>query len=312
MKKLTCILLSTLLLISLAGCQSSQKHNETTVTKPTVTEPAVTQPSIPKPDVLELDAERQNLIQSEWHESHQARCGFTNDVAFCDLENRVDGIRYYGSFTRENYDGQVLTFDILYIPCESLPVASQFTIGEHTLRSRTGFGLYVFVSQHLSSLDITMNTFYPLANYVNSETGAPTIESDVLAVAVKMHSAYETYLYGSELSELPEEDPADSLLRLKAAWLLNRGTVPTFGERFGSRYYGTFGGYEIVFEPGQLTWVETQVIGGESFTYSYSFQLYAYKDWKFHKLKDVYDGGLISQDDIAEIAQIHREWKYEE
>lgn len=255
------------------------------------------------------DADRMTLIEETW--AKRSLSAFAKDMKFCDPESGEDGIRYYGSFEKMNYNGQVLTYDILYIPCESLPVASRFTIGEYTLRSHVGFGLYVFVSKELTGMNVTMNSFTPLNEFIDSETGEPTIESDVLAAAAALHSAYECIFFGAELTELPEEDPADNLLRMKTAWLLSRGGVLTFNEPFGSRHYGSFSGYEIVFVPGNLTSVETKTIGGESFTYSSSFQLYAYKDWEFYKLKDVYDQGLITQEDISQLAKIHREWIYD-
>lgn len=258
---------------------------------------------------LHMDGERVKLIEETWAE--KTWFGFSEYMKFCNPESGVDGIRYYGSFTKEKNDGQIMTYDILYIPCKTLPVASQFTFDGHTFRSWNGFGLYVFYSKHMGSLDMTMNVLNPLSLYLEEGTDASTIEEDVLLKAAQMHENYERMFYGSVLTEMPKEDPIDDLLRLKATWLLNVGNVPTFKSAFAERYYGTFSGYDIVFMPTSLMWVETQTIGGESFTHSSSFVIYAVKDWQIYRLEDVYEQGLISQENIAQLAQIHREWKSE-
>ena len=262
-------------------------------------------PPIYPPD-LDMDLDRIALIEDSWAKENKA--GFAQNMKFCHAAAGVDGIRHYYSFMKEDYKGQNQRYDILYIPCQALPVATEFTFSGHTFRSRNGFGLYVFSSQHLEALDVTLNLFIPLVEYINSST----IEETALLVSVQMHNLYEEELYGSFLKEMPKVDPADDLLRLKAAWLVNFGQVPAFEDVRGPRYYGTFSGYAIVFEQTNLTVVQTQTIGGQSFTHGYSFVLYAIKDWQLYLLEDVYAQGLISQEDIVQLAQVHRGWGRED
>lgn len=257
-------------------------------------------PPIYPPD-LDMDLERIALIEDSWAKENKA--GFAQNMKFCHAAAGVDGIRHYYSFMKEDYKGQNQRYDILYIPCQAMPVATEFTFSGHTFRSRNGFGLYVFSSQHLEALDVTLNLFIPLVEYINSST----IEETALLVSVQMHNLYEEELYGSFLKEMPKVDPADDLLRLKAAWLVNFGQVPAFEDATDLRYYGTFSGYAIVFEPTNLMVEQTQTIGGERFTHTSSFVLYAIKEWRLYLLEDVYAQGLISQENIVQLAQIHRE-----
>ncbi len=257
-------------------------------------------PPVYPPDLV-MDLQRIELIEDSWAKENKA--GFAENLKFCHAATGMDGIRRYYSFMKEDYKGQNQRYDILYIPCQALPVPTEFTFSGHTFRSRNAFGLYVFSSQHLDSLDVTLNLFIPLVEYINSST----IEETALLVSVQMHNLYEEELYGSFLNEMPQENPADDLLRLKAAWLVNFGQVPAFEDVNGPRYYGTFSGYDIIFSPTQLTATQTQTIGGESFSHTSSFELLAFKDWQFYKLQDVYDQGLISQKNIVQLAQIHRE-----
>lgn len=291
MKKWISFLLATVLLFSLVGCKQ---------------EPVETQPSTtatgPKPaSFLELSAERKALIEEAWHE--KTSFGYQDDQVFCSLNSAVDGIRYYGSYEIESSRG-TQTIDILYIPCKTLPVASQITLGGHTFRSRMAFGLYVFSSTELESLGFTMNTLYPLADRVETENGISQVPEDVLAAAAALHREYEIWLYGSELAEMPEHDPDEAMMRLQASWLMWMGHVPNFGDS----YYGTYSGYDIVFEPTMLAVVTTMEIGGVEFTCGSSFVLYAHKDGQFHMLRDIYNQGLITAEEITQIGQAHRKY----
>ena len=74
----------------------------------------------------------------------------------------------------------------------------------------------------------------------------------------------------------------------------------------GMRYYGTYGGYMILFQPGQLAVLSSETIAGETFTYSSSFTIYAYREGEFRTLAEVHKAGEISKEDIEKIAQKHR------
>lgn len=74
----------------------------------------------------------------------------------------------------------------------------------------------------------------------------------------------------------------------------------------GMRYYGTYNGYTVLLEEGGLCVMSYISIGNEVFEHSSSFNLLAFRDGKFHSLKDVYEAGRISDTDIAKISNIHR------
>lgn len=295
MKKWICLVLAAVFLFSFAGCQQEPAH----------TDPSITATG-PKPAAfLELPTERMELIEETWREN--TYFGYQDDQAFCTINSAVDGIRYYGSYEIPGMYGSE-TCDIVYIPCKTLPVASQITLGGHTFRSRTAFGLYVFNSTELKSLGITMNTLHPLAGRVETESGISQVPADVLATAAALHREYEIWLYGSELAQMPQPEPDKSMSRLQASWLIWHGSVPTFDSPYGSRYYGTYSGFDIVFEPTMLTVVTTQVIGGMRFTYGSSFVLYAHKDGRFHELGDICERGLITAEEIAQICEVHYQY----
>lgn len=224
--------------------------------------------------------------------------GDSEYMKFCDPEEGIDGIRYYGSFTWKFNSGKSVTYDILFVPCKNLPVASEFTLEGHTFRSRNSFCLYLYSAS---------STLYPLTTFVEEMAPAYTIEEDVLVRAVELHAEYESALYGSVLTEMPQEDPADDLLRVKSTFLMNMGHVPRFGEPDGERYYGNFSGYDIVFMiwPTDMNATLTGTIGGQTFYYHRYFSLYAIKDWQLEELAVVFKEGHISQEDIIQLAKIH-------
>ena len=76
----------------------------------------------------------------------------------------------------------------------------------------------------------------------------------------------------------------------------------------GVRYYGEYNGYHILFDD---TGIRMMVYGGttiagEEFEHSTPFDLYAYKDGVFLTLAEAYEQGLISKEQIALIAECHR------
>lgn len=73
----------------------------------------------------------------------------------------------------------------------------------------------------------------------------------------------------------------------------------------GVRYYGTYEGYDIVFQQTQLTAVTTKTIAGQAFTHGSSFVLYAHKDGNLLMLSDVYEDGLISKESISFAREYH-------
>ena len=73
----------------------------------------------------------------------------------------------------------------------------------------------------------------------------------------------------------------------------------------GTRYYGTCGGYVVLFVPTDGDEKTSIVIGGVTITEQSAFELYAYKDGQFRSLKEVYQEGLISEEELKGIRGIH-------
>ena len=73
------------------------------------------------------------------------------------------------------------------------------------------------------------------------------------------------------------------------------------------RYYGSYDGYEIIFNPGVAEMLTTIKIAQQDFIHGSSFVIYAYQDGVFHKLEDVYESGKITADSIQKIFLIHKE-----
>ena len=76
---------------------------------------------------------------------------------------------------------------------------------------------------------------------------------------------------------------------------------------YGVQYYGTFGGYYIILCPwSSATGMPYQVrIGGYDFTYTDGFWLLAYRDGQTVPLSEVYEEGLISEEQLGKIHQCY-------
>lgn len=73
----------------------------------------------------------------------------------------------------------------------------------------------------------------------------------------------------------------------------------------GMRYYGTCGGYDVLFVPTHEDVETSLVIGGVTISEQNTFELYAYKDGQFQDLEDVYQQGLISVEELEGIKGVH-------
>lgn len=104
---------------------------------------------------------------------------------------------------------------------------------------------------------------------------------------------------------------AEKMEEIEAAWLASKGHRPGWYTEAdsqpvdGLRYYGSYNGYDILFEGTELTCVTTKEIGGVSFTCAQSFVLYAYSDGVFYELEEAFAHGLISEENLQEAAKIH-------
>lgn len=77
----------------------------------------------------------------------------------------------------------------------------------------------------------------------------------------------------------------------------------------GMQYYGTYNGYAVLMNAGMLAIVSSAQIGPYIFQWgSGDLKLYAYKDGEFHDLKDVYEAGYLTDEEIGTVAAAHKDY----
>ena len=83
--------------------------------------------------------------------------------------------------------------------------------------------------------------------------------------------------------------------------------------KYGVQYYGTFGGYHIVLSPIVSTGMGpgSRSIGDYRFDYGDSFLLYAYKNGKVRLLSEVYEEGLLNDEQIERLHQCYERFRQE-
>lgn len=123
----------------------------------------------------------------------------------------------------------------------------------------------------------------------------------------------------------PEIDPMSDELRLAVeeafmtAKMLNKfpGWLTPENEAGGLRYYGTYGDVVVAFEAGPLDIIGKEIIADSVFEVGSNFVLYAYHSGNIMKLMDAYAQNLISAQDVAKAAEVHKQfqmwcypWKY--
>ena len=149
------------------------------------------------------------------------------------------------------------------------------------------------------------------------DTAFDVLTNDSLNAFYQFHKAENEALYDpsnwpvkTEL-DCPAHLTAEKRVELEAALgitALNTDDHWYSNKRpFGYRYYGTYEGYDIVFQATQLTAATTKAIAGQAFTHSSSFILYAHKDGNLLMLSDVYKDGLISKESITAAREYHNQ-----
>lgn len=107
----------------------------------------------------------------------------------------------------------------------------------------------------------------------------------------------------------PEPLPEDIKQEIDQAFQEKYGYKPwwyTGGK--GVRYYGTYGDCIVLFDndiDNILDWSETEFIADRVFFDFGAFRLLVYRNGQFSGLKDAYENGLLSEEQIAEIAVYH-------
>ena len=119
-------------------------------------------------------------------------------------------------------------------------------------------------------------------------------------------------------SDTPDQLTPEKMQEISDAWFAvkKEDLGLWYGEENGMgvhrvRYYGTYNGYIALFilpEMGASVGM-TEIIGDETFVDNEPYSLYVYGDGEFIYLKDAYASGLVSKEDIAQIASIHRKFE---
>ena len=97
---------------------------------------------------------------------------------------------------------------------------------------------------------------------------------------------------------------------VETAWREIKGRDLVLDDDFGHRYYGTYQGAVVIFEPA---WIQGMVfdviteleIAGETFVWGCDFQIYVYKDGEICTLKNAYQYGKVTQENIKTIREYH-------
>ncbi len=117
----------------------------------------------------------------------------------------------------------------------------------------------------------------------------------------------------------PEKQEGETLTVLSAAWKqqVEQDWYTATGETLGSwddaladddgiRYYGNHNGYDILFRPTGDAAVTNLKIEDVTFTYSTTFEIYAYRDGNFTPIKELTAQGKLSDGNLAEMLAVHR------
>ena len=76
----------------------------------------------------------------------------------------------------------------------------------------------------------------------------------------------------------------------------------------GIRYYGTYGGYDILFMPGRGE-AETQLeIENMTFEHHNTFEIYAYREGSFTPIKELSGQGKLTTGNLVELLAVHRSY----
>ncbi len=99
-----------------------------------------------------------------------------------------------------------------------------------------------------------------------------------------------------------------------AAWLggLSPNVKPGEASLLGGTHcYGVFEDCIVILVPTIMNAIGSGTVAGERFTYPTLFHLYGYHDGVFYSLREAYEKGYISQEEVALAAERHRAvWRY--
>ena len=82
------------------------------------------------------------------------------------------------------------------------------------------------------------------------------------------------------------------------------GYIPDFATS-----YGKFGKNSVWFIPGNLTMVDVKEVGGYKFIHSSSFAIKVFASGEILDLNDAYQKRVLTQQDIAELYSLHKQFE---
>ena len=86
----------------------------------------------------------------------------------------------------------------------------------------------------------------------------------------------------------------------------------------GKQYYGTYNGYVVLMDAGQLDMISEMNIGGRIFLWGQSMTIVAYRDGQEYYVSALYEAGSLTDADLDQILENHKQhfatvhnWDYE-
>ena len=118
--------------------------------------------------------------------------------------------------------------------------------------------------------------------------------------------------YSGEYMKDPESLSSAAVLRMRKDYLkmikppLPQGLEYKLKDIWVQKHFGTFSGCEVVYMGSCLGYTNAECpveIAGYMIVFPNSKEVYAYKDSKFYTLKEAYNAGLITKEDVYEIGK---------
>lgn len=116
---------------------------------------------------------------------------------------------------------------------------------------------------------------------------------------------------GGVIPQLPGYEvpfSADKQQEISDAWIDKYGKWYILNWDVYTRYYGTYGDSVVFFNNGDIAAsVLSEIRVAESvFKHGSGFSLNVYRDGEIYNLEDAYENGILTKEQIAEIAEYHR------
>lgn len=270
-------------------------------TQPTVQEPE-------NPDLLSiLSQERMALI-----ELYGKQNGMLGDYwpRFRDLAPGKDGLRYYGSFTITDGNGITRRYDIIYVPYPDLVVPTSLSLQGNIFESDYAFCLYAFCfhEYQYEGIGHRYAEFIPLVQLFTKGLGNEvSIPDSIIVRAAWFHRQCEIVVKTNNHISLPTGEEYERM-RVQATWILATGRLPAFDDpTAGHRYYGKLNGCDVFYIGGAGIPEANKVIGNEIFQGG-GYKIIVCKNNTFYSLEETYDLGIIDDEALSQLAQIHNHY----